>query len=229
MSGSAPPRGQAGCACCWGRHCNSEKAPCTWRSRPNGAAGNEIAHLDPLRVVDDHEGFADQHFLGVAQLDQRRDVLGVERERLLDQYMFSRFDGFRRPFDMLRCRQRDIDAVDFFGGEQFLIGAEGMACAKTLTQCLGLRQVAAGDRRQHAVLRLDDCRQQLLATDLCRRQHTPSEHRILSMSIYRRRGLPEIDGKNEPGCLDSAPFARQRHVEVDDVGIDRRADIHAVA
>ena len=43
-------------------------------------------------MVDDHEGFADQHLVAVAQRNQRRDILGVERQRLLDQHVFLRLD-----------------------------------------------------------------------------------------------------------------------------------------
>ena len=142
----------------------------------DGAAGDEVAHLDPLRMVDDHEGFADQHLLLVAQLDQRGNVLGVERQRFLDQNVLARLDRLRRPFDMLRGRQRDVDAVDLLGGEQFFVGAEGVRRAEAVGQRAGLRKIAAGDRRQHAVLRLNDRRQQMLAADLGRRQNTPSEH-----------------------------------------------------
>ena len=156
----------------------------------NGAVGDQVAHLDPLRMVDDHEGFADQHLLFVTQLDQRHDVLGVERQRLLDQNMLAGLNRLCRPFDMLRGRQRDVDAVDFLGGEQFLIGAEGMARAEPVGQRAGFGQVAAGYRRQHAVLSLDDCGQKLLAADLGRRQNTPSEHQFSPCGLQAMRFAP---------------------------------------
>ena len=54
-----------------------------------------------------------------------------------------------------------------------------MRRAEAVGQRPGLRQVAAGDRRQHAVFGFDDGRQELLAPDLGRRQNTPAEHASL--------------------------------------------------
>ena len=154
--------------------------------------GDQVAHLDPLRVVDDHEGFADQHLLAVAQLDQRRDVLGVERQRLFDQHMLAGFGRLRRPFDMLRGRQRDIDAVDRRRRRAVPHRSRRHGGApKRSASAWALRQVAAGDRRQHAVLGIDDCRQQLLAADLGRRQNTPAEHAPSLPCIVMREALPE--------------------------------------
>ncbi len=51
-----------------------------------------------------------------------------------------------------------------------------MQRAEPLGQRPALLDVAAGDRRQHAVLGLDDGRNHLIAPDLGRRKNTPTEH-----------------------------------------------------
>ncbi len=162
-------------------------------------------------MVDDHEGLADQHLLAVAELDQRRDVLGVERQRLLDQHMLAGLGRLGRPFDMLRGRQRDVDAVDRVRGEQLLVGAEGMRRAEAVGQRPGLGQVAAGDRRQHAVLGLDDRRNDLIAPDLGRRQNTPAEH-VSSPSFDRRRNLSALTAKRKAARRPAACPERCRRI-----------------
>jgi len=135
----------------------------------DSALGDQVAHLDPLRVVDHHEGFADLHLFFVAQLYQRQDILGVERQRLFHQHMLSGFNGPGCPFDMLRGRQRDIDAVDFRRGQKLLIRAEGMARTEAFAKRLRFGKIAAGDGRQNAVVGLDDRRDKMVACDLGRR------------------------------------------------------------
>src|SRR5688572_31627855 len=49
---------------------------------------------------------------------------------------------------------------------------------------LGFLQVAAGDRRQHAIVGIDDRRNELLASDLGRRQNTPAKHLLLHDLVH---------------------------------------------
>ena len=66
-----------------------------------------------------------------------------------------------------------------------------MLGAEALRERLGLLQVAAGDRGQHAVLRIDYGRNELLAPDLGGRQNTPAKHRLLlDLICSRQRSRP---------------------------------------
>ena len=143
------------------------------------ARRDQVAHLLPLRMVDDHEAFRDQHLVAVARGDHRRDVAGVERERLLHQHVLAGIGGADRPFGMLRGRQRDVDAVDLRRGQQRVAGAEGERRADAAGERRCPVGVAAGDGMDRAVAGFLDRRDQVLARDLRRRQDAPPEHRLL--------------------------------------------------
>jgi hypothetical protein len=143
------------------------------------AIGDQFAHLQPLRMISDHEGLGDDHAGAFLDLQKRLDLRGAQRQRLLDQNVLAGFRRLCRPFDMLRGRQRDIDAIDGVGRQHLLIGAEGVRRAKPVGERAGAGLVAAGNRRKNAVFGIANRRDHMFAADFRRRHYSPSEHRIL--------------------------------------------------
>ena len=84
------------------------------------------SRLPPLRVVADHEGFADE-LAGLAlHRDQRLGLAGVQRDRLLAQHVLAGARGARGPLDVHVVGQRVVDDVDLGIGQQLLVAAIGL-------------------------------------------------------------------------------------------------------
>jgi hypothetical protein len=100
----------------------------------------------PLRVIADHEGFADQ-FSGLAlHRDQRLGIGGIECDRFFAQHMLAGPCGARAPVHMHVVGQRIVDHVDLGIGQQLLIAAIGPGNPERLRRGLGLCDVARGER-----------------------------------------------------------------------------------
>ncbi|MCY1297663.1 hypothetical protein D9M70_471140 [compost metagenome] len=136
------------------------------------AFGQQRAHLAPDGAVGDHEGFGDHHAVAVPRRDQRVDLGGPQRDRLLAQHVFSGVGGLDRPFHVLCRRERNIDRIDDVGRQHLLVGAEGMRCGEAVGHRPGFCEVAAGYSRNDAVLRVLNGRHDEVAADPGRGQNS---------------------------------------------------------
>ncbi|EEX99321.1 NAD-specific glutamate dehydrogenase [Brucella pinnipedialis B2/94] len=142
----------------------------------NRAFGQKRAQLDPLRVVIDHEGFRNRDAMPVARFDELVYIARAKRNGLFAQHMLACFGGLQCPFDMLGCRQRNIDTVHFLAGQQFLIGTESERRAEAAGNRACARMVAACYCMDHTVIRSSKCWNNLCDADFRGGKYTPSKH-----------------------------------------------------
>ena len=140
----------------------------------DGAALHELAGAQPLRMVRDHESLGRELAALVAGGDQRVDLLGPERDRLLGQHVLAGLERLPRPFDVVVVRQRDIDRVDLGIVEQRLVTRVG-ARAVGRGQRLRLARRAAGDGGDDAAVARVDARADPFARDLGRAEDAPPD------------------------------------------------------
>ena len=179
----------------------------------DGALGDQCADLEPLRVIGDHKGFADQHIVGVAGSDQRCDLVSVQSNRLFDQHVLSSLSCLDRPFDMLRRGQRDVDALDLWRCQKLLIGGKCQRHAEPVGQRASAGMITAGNCRNHAVFRILQLRDHVVTADLGGRQNSPSKHTSLPIYGLRRPfSAPSINCHSsllDAGCVNTRlAFAR---------------------
>ncbi len=117
----------------------------------DSAFGQKFLQLDPLRMVIDHEGFSHRNLMPVTRGNKLVDIVGLECNRLFAQDMLACFSRLEAPFDMLRGRQRYIDAVDSVAGQKFFIGTECQRCTETVGDGACPRQVAACNGMNNAI------------------------------------------------------------------------------
>ena len=106
---------------------------------------DEGAEAQPLRVGADHEGFADEDAVSVADSEEGLGFGEVHADGLFAEDVLAGFGGFDGPRNVKLVGERVVDGVDGRVGEEFFVGAVGGGDVELRGDGAGLGEVAGGD------------------------------------------------------------------------------------
>ena len=116
-----------------------------WRSSPIVPDATALGEHPRLRMMPVHEAFHQHEPVAPRELEDRLDLAGATRERLLAENVLSRLERKRRPLNVERVRQRDVDRVDLVVREQRVVAPVRAPDPVRTRVRVGPRSVAAGD------------------------------------------------------------------------------------
>ena len=103
------------------------------------AGRDQLAELRRLRMQAIHERLAGEGAGLPVRVEDRVDLEGGERHRLLDQDMLAGLRRLDRPFGVARMRRRDVDRLDLRIVEQRLVAVEDARAGERLGEARLLR------------------------------------------------------------------------------------------